>query len=530
MTLHQSGDEDGTVEKQRPSPPTARKVKKTSQKSSRKSLYQWHSWVGFHLAAIMSIILATGTIATLSNEIDWLIQHDMRVTPNGDKVSLGRMIDAVREAAPEHHLASFARMEGDHFAYRATLFTETGKRYFMHVNQWTGEVTGTTHVITVQRIFRDLHRYLFMPSVPGLPLVTSFAFILSISLYTGLKTSRNWITLATRIRFSKGARIAVGDAHKAVGLWSIWFFAVMIVTSLWYLTEFGAAVGGERFEPDRPKLSVERQATLPPLIYDAPVSGISAQVEAHFPDLRFATIFFPLRPQDAVRVTGYDGNPLLRERANQIFLDPETHEVIEIIREGEIGWGAYLNEMADPLHFGNFGGLPTKLIWFVFGLGMTGLSLTGVWLTWKRLKTVAPSRAQFATFPVLILSMVACYFWYERFQGVTVPDNLVAMEALAFEDVELKPYITRNDGVYGGEVFITASHPERRLALRKIVVSLDQADDEGLVSNDARLRVFGKNLIATARIPAARIASGTRMTIQVEALSGREWTFNLVAP
>jgi uncharacterized iron-regulated membrane protein len=34
--------------------------------------------------------------------------------------------------------------------------------------------------------------------------------------------------------------------------------------------------------------------------------------------------------------------------------------------------------MADPLHFGTFGGVWTKLVWFVFGLAMTSLAVSGV--------------------------------------------------------------------------------------------------------------------------------------------------------
>jgi len=34
--------------------------------------------------------------------------------------------------------------------------------------------------------------------------------------------------------------------------------------------------------------------------------------------------------------------------------------------------------MADPLHFGTWGGLATKLVWFAFGAFLTALSVSGL--------------------------------------------------------------------------------------------------------------------------------------------------------
>jgi uncharacterized iron-regulated membrane protein len=401
-------------------------------RSARKRLYALHAWVGFQLAAIMALVLATGTIATLSNEIDWLLQHDMRVTPDGERVSWGRIAEAVQAHRPEAHLITLQDMGGDHFAFRARVEDPYGRQTFVHVDQWTGEVTGETHPLTVQRFFRDLHRYLFMPNYLGLPIVSAMAFVLGISLYTGLKTARNWRTLMFRVRARKGPRVLVGDAHKAAGLWGSWFFVVMIVTGIWYLAEFGAAIGGARFEPPRPALGEARIEALGPVIRDADTDAYLEVVEAVFPELRPTAIHFPFSVGHAVTVLGHVSNPLLRQRANRVFLDPVSLEVLRVQRDTDISWTAYLNEMADPLHFGNFAGLPTKLIWFVFGLAMTGLSLTGVWLTWRRLDDKSPSRAQIATLPVLMLSALFFFAWLDRQLGPEVPagERLLAHAAL----------------------------------------------------------------------------------------------------
>jgi len=392
-----------------------------AKKTARRRLYELHSWVGFHLALLMGVILFTGTIATISNEIDWLLQHDMRVTPGSERVSWGEMEEAVRDYAPDRNIVSIYEMGGDYLAFRVRVQDEMGNRSFVHVNQWTGEVTGETHPLTVQRFFRDLHRYLFMPGVIALPIVCSMAFVLLISLYTGLKTSRNWRTLMTRVRTGKGLRIFWGDAHKAAGLWSTWFLVVVAITGLWYLLEWGYGVAGTRMTPDRPSIAAERVEHFGPIIADRSLGEIVRSAKAAYPDLRVTSVLYPTSASRPFTVLGTNINPLLRERANMVFVDPADASVIEVMTEGDMDTVGYLNEMADPLHFGNFGGFASKSIWFVFGALLTGLSFTGVWLTWKRLRSKRLTRAQLATSPVLLVAAVLGCFYIERHIAISLP-------------------------------------------------------------------------------------------------------------
>ena len=49
-----------------------------------------------------------------------------------------------------------------------------------------------------------------------------------------------------------------------------------------------------------------------------------------------------------------------------------------------------LEHIADPLHYGTIGGIWTKLIWFVFELILSGMSITG-FLMWGT-RTVKAAR------------------------------------------------------------------------------------------------------------------------------------------
>ena len=50
--------------------------------------------------------------------------------------------------------------------------------------------------------------------------------------------------------------------------------------------------------------------------------------------------------------------------------------------------------IADPLHYGTIGGIWTKAIWFLFGLLLSGMSITGFMIWGSRtVKAVRDSRS-----------------------------------------------------------------------------------------------------------------------------------------
>lgn len=363
----------------------------------------------------MSVVLLTGTIAVIADEIDWLVQPPMRVSPDGEQVSWGTMEAAAIAAAPDDALVTLMQGEGDHFAHRALFMRPGGGSYYLNINQWTGEVTGTTHSLTVQRFVRDLHRYLFMPSLISLPIVCAMGFVLLVSLYTGLKTAGRLRTVAVRIRFNKGIRVVIGDFHRAAGVWSIWFLVLVAITGIWYLVEFGGAILGKRFEPPRTGLASERLEELADVMPMVGADVFIAQARAAIPYWEPTRIIYPTQPTAAIIVFGRGTDPIVRPRANRVSLDPADGSVLQVVRSNSSGVLAYVNDLADPLHFGDMGQLlSVKLVWFVFGAILSSLSLTGVWLTYRRLKRVSTNAAQLATLPILLATLWYGYLFVNR--------------------------------------------------------------------------------------------------------------------
>ena len=96
----------------------------------RRIWFTIHSLVGVKLYLLLAVILITGTLAVFAREIDWLLLPEMRVTPRGERATLGEMVAALRAAHPRvgilegfvetnvEHPRSAARAIGPDFAWR----------------------------------------------------------------------------------------------------------------------------------------------------------------------------------------------------------------------------------------------------------------------------------------------------------------------------------------------------------------------------------------------------------------------------
>ncbi|MDO9489873.1 MAG: PepSY domain-containing protein, partial [Sphingomonadaceae bacterium] len=94
----------------------------------------------------------------------------------------------------------------------------------------------------------------------------------------------------------------------------------------------------------------------------------------------------PDEPGGAVGFFGQADALLVRDRVNGVWIDPADGRVVEVTRGETLSLHQRISELADPLHFGTWGGMATKIIWFIFGAAMTVLSITGVMIYSLRLR------------------------------------------------------------------------------------------------------------------------------------------------
>lgn len=388
-----------------------RAASKPQPKKAKASRTWWkvHQWAGLKLSIFMSFILLTGTLATVSNEIDWLITPGARVDPGTvtGTTNWPAIAEQAAAAVPEDYQVTWISGPIDPWwAARVSVVDDKGRQRLLLAHPTTGAIQDSRSVITAQLILRRMHRHLFLPGWIGIPLVSALAIPLGISLVTSFVVYKRWWRGFLKPLRGRDARTWMGDFHRLAGVWTLWFTALMVVTSLWYLVE---SLGG--YAPPAPQAEITSVTRSAPEIAADLSQSLAAAQEAQ-PGLRIEHIRFPSERSGAFVFQGQHRAILVRPRANTVWTDPASGEVRLIADGTDLSVHQRISEMADPLHFGTFGGIWTKLIWFVFGVLLTGLSISGAAIYALRIMKSQREEPSVASTTALSVAGMGRWAWF----------------------------------------------------------------------------------------------------------------------
>lgn len=339
----------------------------------RKTARIWwnvHQWVGLKLSLFMAFIMFTGTLAVVSHEIDWLLQPSLRVAPASAQGPVA-WAGIAENAARHPGVAEVWSMEAptaSAFAVKVTVKDAAGELFYLHAHPATGKIQGEGPWVGAQRVLRNLHRHLNLPTKIGVPIVAFLGFLLLISLVTSLFVYKKWWRGFPKPLRNRDARTWWGDFHRLAGVWSLWFVALIALSSIWYFVEsVGLAA------PPPPRVKIET----PVKPGDQSLTPVFAAAMKAYPGLEVRRVLLPGEESPVLQLHGDYEAILVRPRANAVWVDPISAKVLLTTDGREMNIHQRIGEMADPLHFGDFGGYWTKVPWFMFGLLLTGLSLSG---------------------------------------------------------------------------------------------------------------------------------------------------------
>lgn len=351
-------------------------------------MFNFHSWLGIQLSFIFLIVCLSGTLAVFSHEFDWLFNKSARFHGNPEvQFSRNEILKSIKKIYPDSWVTYWAN-PNEPYLNDIVYLTDGQHTKYLFVNPSTGKIEGESN-ITVQRFLRDFHYYLFYPVEQiGNYIVLGFGFIFFLIVLSSLIFYKKWYQHFFSLRKLKKIKDIYRYIHRGFGVWCLPLSIILILTGIWYFIE----------RSDFPKISHHLKVDLPKVI---PTNSsfenafVSDKIDLDFciqlaqnkiPNLQIGNITLPKKNNGAIMITGKSKVPLVRNRANRVYINPNNYEVIKVQKAEEINNITYLNDIADPLHFGNFYGLISKAVWFIFGLGICLSTISGVRIAIKRLK------------------------------------------------------------------------------------------------------------------------------------------------
>jgi len=383
----------------------------TAQESARQSVarkrkrlskqyiaYLVHSFVGLKLSLLLTVVLFTGTLAVFQQELDWLIYPEMRAEQQGERQDPGVLLDKLQAAYPENGLFFFRSSElYPHMNAYARFLDENGGYRHAWIDPYTAEVKDDTVLLSIGQFIGFMHATLFLPAI-GNSLVNALGLMVLLSLITGLlAVPKFWRYFLQRPR-TGNTRVFLADLHRLVGLWSLWIVLVIGVTGSWWFYEdpfvkFAGAPEIVEPYPRKPLLSYEDINKVAALGVPDMLSAaeITAQVRKTFPDMQINIINPPEHNSDPYEVVGSEQEWLIPEwRGTRVMVHPFTGEIIETFPATELTPMQRTDLAMTPIHYGTWAAgsngpdLIVKTFYFIGGLAMTFLSVSGLLISYKR--------------------------------------------------------------------------------------------------------------------------------------------------
>ena len=352
-------------------------------KTTKQNALNAHNWVGVFLSVLLFLVCLSGTVAVFHLEFERWEQPHIQEMDNVSPQVIEKAMDTflAQNLEESHHLyvvfptSDIPRLvvENDHKAYFAD----------QEGNLLEEESVSFTQMLV------DLHLYLNLPQSWGMILVSALGAIICTLVITGIIAHKRMSKDAFKLRRGGNGQQAQIDLHNRFGLWAAPFHLVIGITGAY----FGMAgiilvtVATLNYTGDRDAV-VNQIFTPDPVLAPQegkPATGKAfAQMETLAPEKSpiFLTVHEVGEPEQFIEIYAKAPNRMIYAEGYRF----DTAGNFVGVAGYEFGeWGKQLVWAMYRLHFGDFAGMTSKWLYFVLGVMLTMLCVSGmeVWLSKK---------------------------------------------------------------------------------------------------------------------------------------------------
>jgi uncharacterized iron-regulated membrane protein len=351
--------------------------------------YRLHRWSSLICTLFLLVSCITGLPLIFHDEIDHLMHpgHSLLQTASGHaSVSLQSLVKETERLHPGMH-PMFVVLDEQQPTVHVTL-SRTGngdlsQRVIESYNAYTGaridtDVPGQDFMDHVLK----LHQELFA-DIPGELFLGVMAVVLLVSLISGAIVYGPFMRRLEfgTVRWNRSNGLPWFDVHNVLG----------IVTLCWMLLIAGTGLLNAISTPlfaawraDRMAKTLTPYRDLPPVSETVSVDAVRAAAQLSLPDCKLTAIVYPhpLYSSPWHFLVYTEGRtPVTSRIFTPVLVDARTGHVTS---SQQFPWYIHALEVSRPLHFGDYGGLPLKIIWAFLDIAFIAVLVSGLALWWKK--------------------------------------------------------------------------------------------------------------------------------------------------
>ncbi|MBQ4848312.1 PepSY-associated TM helix domain-containing protein [Pseudoalteromonas sp. MMG005] len=358
---------------------------------TKRQLYKLHSWVGLLCLLPFLLICLTGSLLVFKTEIDRiLLPEETVVFASEERMLEDDLLIAVRQQLPEYELGSWELLGNNGEADRIYLIKKGTNIWFKaHLNPYTGKVLSTPehlhHYLTDWLV--ELHYTLLLNDIDGFDehLGTAFTSIFALFLIflgiSGLVIYRQFWKRVLTLRWDQRLLVVLSDIHKIVGTLSSPVLLILGVTGGYY--NISIYIHEWQEHQQRPEHHIMQKRLY---VDDVSITEMVVTAPDYVAGFKTTYILFPTEPNQNITLFGQvpTSNPLLSDYGSMVTFDSQTGQYLSRYDIREQGFVTVMIDTFRKLHFGNFAGLASKIIYSIVGLAPILLGITGLCLWYSR--------------------------------------------------------------------------------------------------------------------------------------------------
>lgn len=338
-----------------------------------KAIRLFHVWAGLTIGALFCIMSLSGSVLALRPGIEDLLRPAW--TPKSDARPAQVLTEAANNIARQWPGATIASvtMPDQRGLVEFGLRDANGEELHVFTDARSGEVLGTFSLPWLEWL-ADLHHHILVESI-GKKVVGFIGVFLVLSSLTGavmwLRRSNRWRLFGTR-----RGKYTEFDLHRSVGV--IANIVILFIAATGVAIAFPQTItqwlGGP--PPSRAVVVAENPAA------HTTLESYVAAAERAVPGAAVRQLRLPRAPDRPVTARMRTPEDLRQDGSTRVSLEPGTARILSLDKPEDWPVSKAIVQAATPLHYGEWGGLGPRILWFLAGLLPPALFVTGIMMWW----------------------------------------------------------------------------------------------------------------------------------------------------